>query len=121
MSPSINQLTEEKVPFISFRAVWQPLPGRNPCACVTKEGSKIASKISSIAPWTILSLGEAIPRGRVPFPFDLGISILLAGLNWKEFVLISFFSFSNHGLAIPSKVSESIPGVIFPGEDFSLE
>jgi len=81
MSPSRNQLTEEKVPFISFKAVWQPFPGWNPCACVTKEGSNIASKISSIAPCTILSLRDAMPRGRVLLPFDFSISILRAGLN----------------------------------------
>src|SRR5882762_92795 len=114
------QLTEENVPFTSFKAVWHPLPGLNPCACVRKVGSNIASRIKSIVPCTILSLGDAIPKGRVPLPLGLGISNLRAGLNWKALVLSSFFRFSNQDILIPSKVSESVPGVMFPGEDLSL-
>ena len=84
-----------------------------------KDGSKMASRTRSIAPWTILSLGEAILSGLVP-PFGLGISIRLAGLNWKALVWISLDVFSNHAWFIPSRVSSSTPGVMLPAEDLML-
>lgn len=77
----------------------------------------MASKTSNIAPWTILSRGDAIPRGLLPFPLALGISNLLAARNLNLLVFKSFPTFSNQAKSIPSNVSLSTPGVIFPGEE----
>lgn len=79
MSPSMNHET----PFhsrISRRAVWHPLPGRNPCEALENFGSRTSSRTSLADCWIILSLGELIPKGLI-LPLALGINTLLAGLN----------------------------------------
>ena len=67
-----------------------------------------------MASCTILSLGEAMVRGREP-PEFFGIWILRLVENLKD----SFFSLSDISkivsLDIPSRVSGRTPGVIFPG------
>ena len=64
-----------------------------------------------------LSLAEGIPSG-LSLPFFLGIYTFSDGLNWKVLSFIDLITSSAHWIEIPSSVSLSVPGVIFPGLDF---
>lgn len=113
ISPSTNQFTPPQF-LISFRAVWHPLLGLNPCEVFRNFPSNIVSITIFIDCWMILSRGLPTPRGLV-LPFGLGISTLLTGLG----IYVSFSRSSevelNHPRFIPSRVSESIPSVMLPG------
>jgi hypothetical protein len=64
----------------------------------------------------ILSLGEAIPRGRF-FPLGLGIYIRRFGFGLSLSARSFSEVFSNHSDVIPSRVSWFVPLTIFPGLD----
>lgn len=71
--------------------------------------------------WIILSLGLAILIVLIPLRASaLGISTLLAGLNWKDSSLNCSMVLLIQSIFNPSSVSGFNPGVIFPGRDFSL-
>lgn len=76
--------------------------------------SQIGWIICSTACWTILSLGLATVRGRVP-PFFLGIETRLVGfavyVPSRSFLLVLW----NQLRLIPSKVTGVPPAVRFPG------
>lgn len=115
MSPSINHL----IPFqylIEASAEWHPLSGLNPWELLWNLGSRTCSSIALNTSWIILSLGDAIPKGLI-LPLALGIYTLRVGLNWNCSLLSWSEIFSNQSLEIPSRVSKSAPGVIFPGSD----
>jgi hypothetical protein len=78
MSPSITHVIGLNLSLMYLMAEWQDLSGRNPWDVSKNVGSNIACRIIRAASWTILSLGEAIVRGRVP-PLGLGIRILRCG------------------------------------------
>nr|YP_009722333.1 hypothetical protein [Morchella importuna]QGN66735.1 hypothetical protein [Morchella importuna] len=114
MSPSINHCAGWNSWLTLFSAVWQLRFGRNPCEQSLNKGSKIASSINLMASWTILSIGAAMVKGRVP-PDGLPIPILLLGANLNFSLLSRAESCSNFSLEIPSRVSGETPGGIFPG------
>lgn len=95
------------------RAECTDLLGLNPWELGRKDGSKIASRTECNAFCTILSRGEPIPRGRF-LPSDLGISILLPGLNSKVPLRIISAVFTNQDQDNPSRVNSSDPGVMLP-------
>ena len=73
------------------------------------------SRITCKAFWTILSRGELIAKTlNCPGLFGLGIVTKRVGLNLKIPLFSSWAVFLNQSKSIPSRVSDVVPGDMFP-------
>ena len=116
ISPWMTQAKSSPFSIRTSNAVLIDRLGLKPWLVSWNNGSQIVLKISSIAFWTIFSLGLLIFKVLI-FPLALGMSWVLLGPNLYWSLAILFAVSRNHWLLIPSRVIllMSEPGVMLPG------